>query len=90
MLSCNSLTETESFNSKRDPCVLFLGPFRCPFLHQGLQWFLFVLFLTIFALTQVSRSLCLSLIGCAGNNALPSDLCRLKHPHGILNDHSSF
>ena len=31
MLSCNSVTEIESFNSKRDPCVLFLGPFRCPF-----------------------------------------------------------
>jgi hypothetical protein len=65
MLSCGSLTEIGSFDSKRKPFGLFLGPFRGPFFHQGLEWFLFVLFLTVLAFTHVSRSLHLDLIGCA-------------------------
>lgn len=59
MLSGNSLTETGSFNSKRDLFVPFLGPFIGPFLHQRLDRFLFILFLTIHAFTHVSCSLCL-------------------------------
>lgn len=65
MLSCGSLIEIGSFDSKRKPFGLFLGPFRGPFFHQGLEWFLFVLFLTVLAFTHVSRSLHLDLIGCA-------------------------
>jgi hypothetical protein len=65
MLSCGSLTEIGSFESKRKPLVFFLGPFRGPFFHQGLEWFLFVLFLSVLAFTHVSRSLYLGLIGCA-------------------------
>ena len=90
MLSCGSLTEIGSFDKKRKPFVLFLGPFRGPFFHQGLEWFLFVLFFTVLAFTHVSLSLHLSLIGCAENNALPIDLCRLKHLHCLINDHRSF
>jgi len=90
MLSCSPLTEIGSFDSKRKPFVLFLGPFRSPFFHQGLEWFLFVLFLTVFAFTHVSRSLHLGLIGWAENNARPIDLCRLKDLHRLINDYSSF
>jgi hypothetical protein len=72
--------ETESFRNKRKRFVLLLGPFRGPFFHQGLEWFLFGLLLTILAFTHVSCSLCLDLIGCAQSNALPIDLCRFKHP----------
>ncbi len=57
MLSWSSVTEIGSFDSERKPLVLFLGPFRGPFFHQGLEWFLFVLFLTVLAFTHVSRSL---------------------------------
>jgi hypothetical protein len=63
MLSCGSLTEIGSFDSKRKSFALFLGSFRGPFFHQGLEWFLFVLFLTVLAFTHVSRSLYLGLIG---------------------------
>jgi hypothetical protein len=69
MLSWSSLTEIGSFDSKRKPFVLFLGPFRGPFFHQSLEWFLFVLFLTVLAFTHVSRSLYLGFIGRAENNA---------------------
>ena len=79
MLSCGSLTEIGSFDSRRKPFVLFLGPFRGPFFHQRLEWFLFVLFLTVLAFTHVSRSLYLGLIGW-WNNASPT-LCRLAHLH---------
>jgi hypothetical protein len=71
MLFCGSLTEIGSFDSKRKPFGLFLGPFRGPFFHQGLEWFLFVLFLTVFAFTHISRSLHPGLIGHAKNNASP-------------------
>ena len=56
MLSSCSLTETESlsFNCYRNPSVVFLGPFFCPFLHQGLHRLLFVLFLTIIAFTHLA------------------------------------
>jgi hypothetical protein len=64
MLSLGSVTEIGSFNRKRKSFVLFLGPFRGPFFHQGLEWFLFVLFLAVFAFAHVSRSLYLGLIGC--------------------------
>jgi hypothetical protein len=64
MLSCGSLKEIGSFDSKRKPFGLFLGPFRGPFFHQGLEWFLFVLFLTVLAFTHISRSLYWGLIGC--------------------------
>ena len=57
MLSCGSLKEIGSFDSKRKPFGLFLGPFRGPFFHQGLEWFLFVLFLTVLAFTHISHSL---------------------------------
>lgn len=90
LVRCGSLTEIGSFDKKRKPFVLFLGPFRGPFFHQGLEWFLFVLFLTVLAFTHVSRSLHLSLIGCAENNALPIDLCRLKHLHHLINDQTVF
>ena len=90
VLSCGSLTEIGSFDSERKPFVLFLGPFRGPFFHQGLQWFLFVLFLTVLAFAHVSRSLHLGLTGSAENNAWPIDLCRLEHLHRLINDHSSF
>ena len=88
MLSRGSLTETRSFDSKREPFVLFLGPFRGPFFHQGLERFLFVLFLRILGFTHVSRSLYLGLIGGAENDALPIDFCRFKHLHRI-NEHNS-
>jgi hypothetical protein len=87
MLSCSALPEIGSFDSKRKPFVLFLGPFRGSFFHQCLEWFLFVLFLSVHAFTHVSRSLHLGLIGCAENNALPIDPCRLKHQHRLINDH---
>jgi hypothetical protein len=77
MLSYGSLTEIGSFDSKRKPLVLFLGPFRGPFFHQGLEWFLFVLFFTVLAFTHINHSLYLRLIGC-GNNA---------HLHRRINDH---
>ena len=80
MLSYGSLTEIGSFDSKRKPLVLFLGPFRGPFFHQGLEWFLFVLFFTVLAFTHINHSLYLRLIGC-GNNA---------HLHRRINDHSVF
>jgi hypothetical protein len=83
MLSCSSVTEIGSFDSKRKPLVLFLGSFLGSFFHQSLEWFLFVLFLTVLAFTHVSRSLRLGLLSCAENNALPIDLCRLKHLHHI-------
>ena len=91
MLSCSSLIGTGSFDdNRRKPFVLFLGPFRGPFFHQGLKWFLFVLFFTVLAFTHVSRSLYLGLIGGAENNALPIDLCRPKPTPPQFNDHSSF
>jgi hypothetical protein len=65
-----SLIEIGSFDSKRKPLVLFLGSFLGSFFHQSLEWFLFVLFLTVLAFTHVSRSLYLSLIGCAENKAI--------------------
>jgi hypothetical protein len=84
MLSCSSLTGTGSFDdNRRKPFVLFLGPFRGPFFHQGLKWFLFVLFFTVLAFTHVSCSLYLGLIGGAENNALPIDLCRPRHLHHL-------
>jgi hypothetical protein len=55
--------EIGSYDSKRKPLVFFLGPLRGPFFHQGLEWFLFVLFLSVLAFTHVSRSLYLDLIG---------------------------
>ena len=67
--------EIGSFDSERKPFVLFLGPFRGPFFHQGLEWFLSILFLTVLAFTHVSRSLYLGLIGSAENNALPIEIC---------------
>jgi hypothetical protein len=88
MLSCSSVTEIGSFDSKRKPLVLFLGPFLGSFFHQSLEWFLFVLFLTVLAFTHVSRSLYLGWIGCMENNASPIDLCRLTHLHRRVNDHS--
>jgi hypothetical protein len=60
----NSVTEIGSFDSQRKSFALFLGPFRGPFFHQGFEWFLFVLFLTVLAFTHVNRSLRLGLIGC--------------------------
>lgn len=63
------VTEIGSFDKKRKAFVLFLGPFRGPFFHQGLEWFLLVLFLTVLAFTHVSCSLHLGLIGCVENNA---------------------
>ena len=69
----------ESFRNKRKRFVLLLGPFRGPFFHQGLEWFLFGLLLTILAFTHINRSFCLDLIGCEESNALPIDLCRFKH-----------
>jgi hypothetical protein len=63
MLSCSSVTGIGSFDSKRKRLVFFLGPFRGPFFHQGLEWFLFVLFFTVLAFTHVSRSLYLDFIG---------------------------
>jgi hypothetical protein len=81
MLSWSFVTEIGSFDSKGKPPVLFLGPFRGPFFHQGLEWFLFVLFLTVLAFTHVSRSLYLGFIGRAENSALAIDLCRLTHLH---------
>lgn len=51
------LTEIASFDNKRKNFVLSFGPFHGPFFHQGLEWFLFVLFLTVLAFTHVSRSL---------------------------------
>jgi hypothetical protein len=77
MLSCGSLTEIGSFDSKGKPFGLFLGPFRGPFFHQGLEWFLFVLFLSVLTFTHVSRSLYLGLIGYVENK--PIGLCRLTH-----------
>ena len=62
MLSCGSVTEIGSFDSERKPLVLFLGPFRGPFFHQGLEWFLFVLFFTVLAFTHISHSLYLRLM----------------------------
>ena len=53
-----------SFNRKRKPLVFFFGPFRSPFFHQGLKWFLFILFSTVVTFTHVNRSLCWGLIGC--------------------------
>jgi hypothetical protein len=78
MLSCSSVTEIGSFDSKRKPLVLFLGSFLGSFFHQSLEWFLFVLFLAVLAFTHVSRSLRLGLLSCAENNALPIDLYRLS------------
>ncbi len=49
--------EIGSFDSKRKYFVFLLGPFGGPFFHEGLEWFLFVLFLTVLAFTHVSRSL---------------------------------
>ena len=40
--------EIGSFDNERKRLVLFLGPFRGSFFHQGLQWLLLVLFLTVF------------------------------------------
>jgi hypothetical protein len=80
MLSCSSLTEIGSSDSERKRFGLFLGPFRGPFFHQGLEWFLFVLFFTVLAFTHISHSLYLRLIRC-GNNA---------HLHRRINDHSVF
>jgi hypothetical protein len=77
----NSVTEIGSFDSQRKSFALFLGPFRGPFFHQGLEWFLFVLFLTVLAFAHVSRSLYLGLIRCLENNASPIDLCRRTHLH---------
>ena len=88
MLSCGSVTEIGSFDSKRKSFGLFLGPFRGPFFHQGLEWFLFVLFLAVLAFTHVSLSLYLGWIGCMENNASPINLCRPTHLHRRVNDHS--
>jgi hypothetical protein len=90
MLSCASLTEIESFDKKRKPFVLFLGPFRGPFFHQRPKGFLFILFLSVLTFTHVSRSLYLGFIDSAENKASPIDLHRLKHLHRLINDHSSF
>ena len=90
MLSWSSVTEIGSFDSERKPLVLFLGPFRGPFFHQGLEWFLFVLFLTVLAFTHVSRSLYLGFIGRAENNALPYRSLSPHAPTPPHNDHSVF
>lgn len=68
------LAEIELFNRKRNAFVFFLGPFRGPFLHQSLEWFLFVMFSTVGPLTHVKRSFCFDRL--RGSNALPIDLCR--------------
>ncbi len=81
MLSCSAVTDIGSFNSERKSFGLFLGPFRGPFFHQGLEWFLFVLFFTVLAFTHISHSLYLRLIGCVENNA---------HLHRRINDHRVF
>mgnify|MGYP003693912787 CR=1 FL=1 len=54
MLSCGSVTEIGSFDSKRKPFVLFLGPFRGPFFHQGLEWFLLFCFLLSWPLLMLA------------------------------------
>jgi hypothetical protein len=72
MLSCSAVTEIGSFNSERKSFGLFLGPFRGPFFHQGLEWFLFVLFFTVLAFTHISHSLYLRLIGCVETTRTPT------------------
>ena len=82
-----SLAATGLFSRKRKPLVFFLGPFRGPFLHQALQWFLFILFSTVVAFTHVKRSFWYDR---RASNALPIDLCRLKHLHRLITRNSSF
>ena len=43
-----------SFDNERKGLVLFLSPFRGSFFHEGLQWFLLVLFLTVLAFAHDS------------------------------------
>jgi len=49
-----ALSRRRSFDNEGKGLVLFLSPFRGSFFHEGLQWFLLVLFLTVLAFAHDS------------------------------------
>ena len=66
MRSCSAaLSRTVLLDDQRKGFVLFLSPFRGSFFHQGLQWFLLLLFLTVLAFAHDRYSLMPSLAGSA-------------------------
>ena len=70
MLSCALSPRSDHLIVSENPLFSFLALLSALFSHQGFEWFLFVLFLTVLAFTHVTRSLYLGLIGCAENNVI--------------------
>lgn len=49
-------SQARLFDVHRKTFVLFLGPFRRALFHQSFEWFLLVLFLSVFTFTHIRPS----------------------------------
>ena len=86
--------EIGSFDNERKRLVLFLGPFRGSFFHQGLQWFFLFLFPAVFAFAHNCYSLINASLKLGSSISLSfilrclSDLCcsLLNNPENIYHN----